>query len=222
MRDKGEKFEGGRYRESFREKKRGKKRGSYLTDVMVGFRLSTMAIGLSVLFLVLMANPASAVKCYEFTWPGDTNDTSCDEHYLDNEDKPIPCRYPMVYTVPSYYPPDLNDLEDHCSTYPCPVYKCERKHKLCIRWNWYDVNGNIYNYTAFCGTLADITKEDKVGAVPVNEGCWEQKVGTFTKEVCVCENYDYCNGAPGVVASLTLVSLFSLSVQLLINNYLIS
>ncbi|KAK7053137.1 hypothetical protein SK128_026544, partial [Halocaridina rubra] len=130
------------------------------------------------------------MKCYQFTWSS-MNNTDCDEHMNDLVDKPIPCLYPIVYTEPSYLPPDLDDLNEHCSQVSCPEYKCNQENSICIRWNWYDVNNVLVNYTAFCGTVADITKEESRGALPVTHGCWKQKAGTATREVCACDGFEY-------------------------------
>ncbi|XP_064089394.1 uncharacterized protein LOC135203573 [Macrobrachium nipponense] len=186
----------------------------------MGFRISAIALGLCPLFLLLHFTPTrAAIQCYQFTWPGEANDTDCDDHKIDTLNAPIPCKYPMVFTVPRHLPPDLNDLNDHCSKTTCPKYKCSVENQVCIQWSWYDVQGNIYNYTTFCGTVADATNMESKGAVPVNNGCWEQRMGTFTRKVCACDSENLCNGSSSLMSSLLLVTLFLLAVHFLNRNF---
>ncbi|XP_068249686.1 uncharacterized protein [Palaemon carinicauda] len=187
----------------------------------MGFRISAIAVGLCALFFLLLFTPTrAAIECYKFTWPGETNETDCDDHKMDADEKDIPCNYPMVLTVPRYLPPDLDDLRDHCSRYPCPKHTCKVENQVCIKWAWYDVKGNIFNYTSFCGTVADATNFESKGAVPINNGCWDQRLGTFTRKVCTCDSENFCNGAISAIPSLCLVSLFSLAVNFLVRNFI--
>ncbi|XP_066984495.1 uncharacterized protein [Macrobrachium rosenbergii] len=186
----------------------------------MGFRISAIAAGLcSVVFLLNFIPTTSAIECYMFTWPGDANDTDCDDHRIDQENGPIPCKYPTVFTVPRHLPPDLNDLNDHCSKYPCPKYKCSVENQVCVLWSWYDVKGNIYNYTSFCGSVADATNIQTKGAIPRNNGCWEQRMGTFTRKVCACDSENLCNSSTSVMSSLFLVTLFFLAGHFLNRNF---
>ncbi|XP_071525315.1 uncharacterized protein [Panulirus ornatus] len=114
---------------------------------------------------------------------------------------------------PYYSPPNISELNKFCDQHDCPRYRCQEKGKQCIRWSWYDVNDRLTNYSLFCGTLADQTNPDN--PVSMTEGCWKMRMGTFMKEVCVC-NTIFCNHSPGSPFVLTFMFLLPLLAQLLL------
>ncbi|XP_066955671.1 uncharacterized protein [Macrobrachium rosenbergii] len=166
-----------------------------------------LALVLSGQFLGLFPSVGS-IDCYQFTWPG-SNDTkaTCADKTGDFAGNSQPCLLPFVLTKDSKEP-DLNSLNKKCSWMTCPPYKCTTEYNQCVRWAWYDVKGNLYNYTLFCGSVSDLTYQDTKGIISKTSGCWEESVSTFTKKVCVCNDENFCNGSPvssGMTASVLLI-----------------
>ncbi|XP_071525314.1 uncharacterized protein [Panulirus ornatus] len=156
---------------------------------------------------------SAALQCYNFTWPGVNETIHCEDKKEDANGDTQPCIYPLVYTIPYYSPPNISELNKFCDQHDCPRYRCQEKGKQCIRWSWYDVNDRLTNYSLFCGTLADQTNPDN--PVSMTEGCWKMRMGTFMKEVCVC-NTIFCNHSPGSPFVLTFMFLLPLLAQLLL------
>ncbi|XP_047490781.1 uncharacterized protein LOC125040267 [Penaeus chinensis] len=170
-----------------------------------GGALSAAAL---LLFCAAVWSPQGAVAvdyrtCYNFTWAGDDNRTSCEE-------RDPPCILPLVFTVPSTRPPDMEALEEYCKENQCAI-KC-KKEASCIRWNWYDVNDRLTNFSLFCGTVADDTNEESTGAKGVTNGCWKQRVGINMKEMCVCSDRNLCNHAHGLSSPAHSLVLFSVGI----------
>ncbi|XP_042214507.1 uncharacterized protein LOC121861054 [Homarus americanus] len=186
----------------------------------MNLRLPSVAIFcLATMYVILLMSPMTFADvtrhCYNFTWPGTNTSLDCDEKKLDDNNKPIPCLYPLVYTVPYYNPPNITALELYCTKNVCPDFKCNEKDKKCISYSWYDVNDRLANYSLFCGSLADHTNADD--PTVKSSGCWEQRVGTHTRKVCVCDDHDYCNAAfasyPVVSFGLFLMMLLPVVVE---------
>ncbi|KAK8752731.1 hypothetical protein OTU49_007352 [Cherax quadricarinatus] len=159
------------------------------------------------LYLILGACPVATgnTQCYNFTWPGVNKSIECKDKKNDMYDNSQPCIYPLIYTVPFTSPPNISALEAHCQAHDCPVFKCSTKDGSCIQWKWYDINEQLINYSSFCGNLVDQTKVES--PVPKTSGCWRQMMGTYMREVCVCDT-NYCNqGARHSVALLLLLLL---------------
>ncbi|XP_076063911.1 uncharacterized protein LOC143038518 [Oratosquilla oratoria] len=142
-------------------------------------------IGLSWAVSSTASTKESELMCYQFTWPGVKKNVNCEDIH--------PCFKPFVYSEPSSRPPNLTVLNDVCTSQPCPKIKIPCTSS-CIRWNWYDVSGDLFNYTLFCGTMSDLTLEATTGPEEVKDGCFQYRDGTFSKEVCVCKT-DLCNGS---------------------------
>ncbi|XP_045623865.1 uncharacterized protein [Procambarus clarkii] len=167
------------------------------------------------LYLVLGVCPlAQAIgdrrQCYNFTWPGVNETIDCEDKINDMNDNPIPCVYPLVYTTPFESPPDISALESHCRNTTCPVFKCSTKGSNCIKYSWFDINDRMVNYSLFCGTVADNTNADT--PIVKTSGCWKQRMGTYTREMCVCD-YDLCNMATRPTTGVLLLLLLPLAAQ---------
>ncbi|XP_042860742.1 uncharacterized protein LOC122246302 [Penaeus japonicus] len=172
--------------------------------------LRALSAAALLLFCAVVWSPEGAVAvnyrtCYNFTWAGEDNRTNCEE-------RDPPCIPPLVFTVPSSRPPDMQALEEYCKENQCAI-RC-KKETSCIRWNWYDVNNRLKNFSLFCGNVADDTNKDSVGAKPVENGCWKQRVDIYMKEMCVCNDRDLCNHAHALSRPAHALVLFPVGVVL--------
>jgi hypothetical protein len=133
--------------------------------------------------------------CYQYTWPGpryddgNTNFTCAQHDRISKE----PCRSPMVFTYQNSTEqirrrPNITDLVKFTDDNNYRIY-CV-KSNACIKYTYYE-DGNdgkqIRNETRFCGA---VTRVNNGGSV--QKGCYEEKVGGYTRELCVC-NSDRCN-----------------------------
>lgn len=148
------------------------------------------------------------IECYEFTWTGKNTSVECGDNQVDITGEPQPCLDTLVYTDPPDQPPNITDLNNHCTKVAkCPSYTCREKKKKCIKLSWLDVTNTMVNYSVFCGLVNDqsdpSSPKEKVNMM------YEMQVGTYTKRLWVCDK-DYCNaagalGAPGGVTFMAVV-----------------
>ncbi|CAG0880238.1 unnamed protein product [Darwinula stevensoni] len=64
--------------------------------------------------------------------------------------------------------------------------------QMCISWTHYDTSGSKTAMTKFCGRAQQTNPTTQA----LGPGCHTQNVGTFTREVCICDDSDFCNNSP--------------------------